>query len=219
MRITLFLCIVVMLTGCGAAAVETTTDNQPAATIEIEQSPEVSQPTATPKAATETTQPTATSARVTETLQPSATSAQATVASQPTATPEPVATSRQPEATTPAPASSGDVVAVWTRSGGFAGLHEVLTVFADGRLSLEQRGGAKTGQAAPADFERLQQTIAGPGWQQLEKQYGVQHPDAFQYTIQAKGKIVETFDGSDYPDVLMDLLQQFQALHQTTVSN
>ena len=130
---------------------------------------------------------------------------------------EETTTSSQPAATTSPSPSSDEVLVVWTRSGGFAGLNEVLTVFADGRLSLEQKGTTESGQAAPTDFERLQQTLEDPGWQQLEKRYGIQHPDAFQYTIQAKGKTIETFDGSDNPQVLTDLLQQFQALYQMVV--
>ena len=186
--------LLMLLAGCGAVVVETqetTTDNQPVAATKTEQSTQVSQPTATSEA--------------------SATS------SRPEATPEEPTMGNQPETTTPEAPSSDDVLAVWTRSGGFAGLHEVLTVFADGRLSLEQKGTTGSGQAAPTDFERLQQTLKGPDWQQLEKRYGVQHPDAFQYTIQAKDKTVETFDGSDNPQVLTDLLQQFQALYQMVV--
>lgn len=193
MRIMLLLFILILLAGCGAAAVgteATTTGGQPAATTEIELPTRTSQPTVTPE-------PVATS-------------------SQPETTPEQPTSASQPE-TTPESPSSDDVVAVWTRSGGFAGLHEVLTVFADGRLSLEKKVVTTNGQADPTDFERLRQTLGSPDWQQLAKRYGVQHPDAFQYTIQAKDKTVETFDGSDNPQVLTELLGQFQTLYQSVV--
>jgi hypothetical protein len=119
---------------------------------------------------------------------------------------------------TPTAADGGDqVVAIWTRSGGFAGTHDVMTVYADGRVTLEQGQGSHEGQADATVVERLRQTFQSAEWKELEPRYGEQFPDAFQYTIESQGQTVQTFDGASNPPVLQDLLEQFNTIYQGVI--
>src|SRR5687767_13221660 len=89
-----------------------------------------------------------------------------TPASQPTRPAEPTLPARptpalQPTSSQPAPGSGQDVVVVYRKSGGFAGISEVLTVYADGSLEGQSRGGIVTqAQVAPAALEQLQKLLA-----------------------------------------------------------
>jgi hypothetical protein len=107
------------------------------------------------------------------------------------------------------------VVLVWTRSGGFAGLTDKLTIYGDGRLVTEGDSGSNTVQGDPAAVQALQQIITGGDWQSLEPSYGKQFPDAFAYTIEAGGKTVQTYDGVEMPAVLTQILQQINELFAT----
>ncbi len=129
-------------------------------------------------------------------------------------TPEMTPPSDTGAATTEAPLSSK--IAVLTRSGGIMGLHEVLTVQADGRLVLEREGQVMTGQAETASVEALENRINSPAWNALAPKYGRQFPDAFAYTIEAGGKSVTTYDGAQNPEPLASVLQHLLDLLQAT---
>ncbi|MFJ8581965.1 hypothetical protein [Micromonospora sp. NPDC093277] len=59
------------------------------------------------------------------------------------------------------PAGRAGVDVVLTRSGGFAGLDDTVTVTPDGRWTKVDRAGAtRTGQLAPGDLDRLRQLTA-----------------------------------------------------------
>ncbi len=129
--------------------------------------------------------------------------------------------SSAPSAATSTSASSvaaSDVVATFTRSGGFQGKTQTLVVNADGTLQLQN--GDRTGQVfktaqAPADqVAALSSLVTSPEWQQLESKYGQQVPDGFAYTISAQGKAVATFDGASNPAVLENGLTQLNELWQ-----
>lgn len=128
----------------------------------------------------------------------------------------PGATTTTPEAaaTTPVPAATVDneIVAVWTRSGGFAGLTDTLTIYADGRLVTEGDSGSHTVQGDTAAVDTLHETVAGSEWQDLNDTYGEQFPDAFAYTIKAGGKTVTTYDGIETPELLTQVMQQINVL-------
>jgi hypothetical protein len=127
----------------------------------------------------------------------------------------PATTTSPPETTgAPATARGDEVVAVWTRSGGFAGITDKMTVYGDGRLVLEPDNGAtRTVQGDAAAVQALHELVVASDWQSLDKSYGTQFPDAFAYTIVAGGKTVETFDGTDMPAVLSKVMEQLNQLY------
>jgi hypothetical protein len=109
--------------------------------------------------------------------------------------------------------SAGQVVATQTRSGGFAGIDEKLTVYADGTLQLERQGTTQTTTVDPAMVRKLQQTVKSPEWSKLPAKIGQPVPDAFTYAIEAGGKTVTTYDGVDYPEPLATAMQEFAVLY------
>ncbi len=131
-------------------------------------------------------------------------------------TPEMTSSSQSGSATPEAPLSSK--VAVLTRSGGFIGLHEVLTVQSDGQVVLDREGQVKTGQIEKGIIEALQKSFNSPEWNALEPKYGRQFPDAFAYTIEAGGKTVTTYDGAQNPEPLAAVLDQLLDLLQAAGS-
>ncbi len=94
------------------------------------------------------------------------------------------------------------------------GLHEVLTVQADGRLVVDREGQVRSAQVDEATLKTLQDMFNSPAWNALEPKYGRQFPDAFAYTIEAGGKRVTTYDGAENPEPLASALQQLLDLLQ-----
>src|SRR5688500_17459377 len=75
-----------------------------------------------------------------------------------------------PATTTSPPATprGDEVVAVWMRSGGFAGITDKMTVYADGRLVLEPDNGAThTVQGDAAAVQALHALVSASDWQSL----------------------------------------------------
>jgi hypothetical protein len=185
------LCII--LVGCGAANVP---DNQHAGT---------SSQTSTP-------QPVAA-----DTAYPSPnTTAETGSSGYPMSTPIPAEVTAYPGPTVgrAGAASDGaeDVLAVWSRTGGFAGFQDSLTLYADGRLEIDKNGTPKTGQAPTMTMEELRSTFASAEWKGLQSEYGQAIADGFIYTIKVGDKHVRTYDGTDPPEPLASVLSQFSAL-------
>lgn len=110
--------------------------------------------------------------------------------------------------------AGSDIVAIWTRTGGIAGLHEEMTVHADGTLILDRGGKTQTGQVAPEFLRQLKELVASAAWQNIEPSYGRQSPDAFAYTVEAGGKSVQTYDGAQPPEPLAYVLQLLNMMSQ-----
>lgn len=122
------------------------------------------------------------------------------------------ATSSPDQQMTSSPVQAGDVVAVWSRSGGLAGRQETMIVYANGNLEIERDGSQINARTDMATIKALQQTFGSGDWKGLEARYGRQNPDAFQYTVQAGGKSVTTFDGAPNPPLLERILQDLSRL-------
>jgi hypothetical protein len=105
-----------------------------------------------------------------------------------------------------------DVLAVWSRTGGFAGFQDSLRLYADGRLEIDQNGTPKTGQVPPLTMEELRSTFASAEWKGLQSEYGHAVADGFIYTLKVGDKHVRTYDGTEPPEPLASVLQQFSAL-------
>ncbi|SCE74544.1 hypothetical protein GA0074695_0775 [Micromonospora viridifaciens] len=84
----------------------------------------------------------------------------ATPASVPTTTPASTPTTA-PATDGTEPARKPGVEVVLTKSGGFAGLNDTVTVTADGHWTkVDREGATRSGQLAPAELDRLRQLTA-----------------------------------------------------------
>lgn len=108
------------------------------------------------------------------------------------------------------------VIGSITRSGGFAGRAETLTVYADNtvRITEGEGPGPIVGQASvpAAQVQSLGAAFASNDWQELNAEYGQQVPDGYAYTISGGGKQVQTYDGATMPPTLTSIFQQINAL-------
>ncbi len=108
--------------------------------------------------------------------------------------------------------AANDIIVTYTRSGGFTGGTDKLTVHADGALTLTTDTRTKTARAEEAKVRALQQTLANAEWSNLEASYGKQVPDGYAYTIVAGDKTVQTYDGATNPAVLDQVIQDLNGL-------
>jgi hypothetical protein len=152
-------------------------------------------------------------APIAPTQAPEATAAPA----QPTSLPAPTAPSKG-NTGAPQPAGAKDIVVIYQRSGGIAGIDETLTVYADGKLQLSSRGKAKEAQVAPADLSKLQELLASPEFAALEPRYPASGADLITYTVTVpaagKGHTVVTMDAAKNPPVLNEVLTELGNLLQ-----
>jgi hypothetical protein len=89
-----------------------------------------------------------------------------------------------------------------------------MTVYADGRVTIERDGKQQTANGDMAAIQALEQIFASAEWQALKPVYGEQFPDAFEYTVQGGGKEVKTYDGAANPEPLATVLQRLDQLYQ-----
>ena len=148
-------------------------------------------------------QPTAATA---PTQAPEATAAPA----QPTSLPAPTAPSKG-NTGAPQPAGAKDIVVIYQRSGGIAGIDETLTVYVDGKLQLSSRGKAKEAQVAPANLSKLQECAYARSSPPSSRATRLPaHPITYTVTVPAAGKrhTVVTMDAAKNPPVLNEVLTE-----------
>jgi hypothetical protein len=120
-----------------------------------------------------------------------------------------------PTAATPQPSGNGkEVLVTMQRSGGIAGIIEMITVYADGRLEFSGDVAKTQAQATPAELSALQQLIDSPEFAALGARYSAPGADLFTYEIGVPGsaKKIVTMDGAENPPVLNQLLANLQQL-------
>jgi hypothetical protein len=122
----------------------------------------------------------------------------------------PGATSEPQAATTVNP---HEVLVVWQRGGGFAGVQDSVTVYADGRMVVDRNGTVTNGQVPELTMEELRSTLGSDEWRALDAEYGTPYADAFSYSITTGGKTVQTYDGVQAPEPLAMMLERFAALY------
>jgi hypothetical protein len=153
----------------------------------------------------------------------------ATSAGQPTPgalardTPVPAPTQPAPTAPTaavptrePTQAGASSILIAYHKSGGIAGVDETLTVYDDGALELQTRGGATRGQADPAAIQELHELLGSPEFAALQLGPPPIAPDQFVYELRVPGRRqpIVTADGADNPPVLeqaIDMLEKLKA--------
>jgi hypothetical protein len=114
----------------------------------------------------------------------------------------------------PTQGGASDILIAYHKSGGIAGIDETLTVYADGAIELQTRGGATRAQAAPADIQALQTLLASPEFAALELGPPPIAPDQFVYELSVPGRRrpIVTADGADNPPVLNEVIGLLEQL-------
>lgn len=139
-------------------------------------------------------------------------------APQPASTPVSAPTAAPGASATPAPAptaGAGAPLVVYHKSGGIMGLDDTLTVNADGTLAMKDRKGTpSSGQATAEQLARLNELLGSADFAAVSASYPAAGADMFVYDIQvpAQGKTVKAMDGSEFPQVVHDLIGVLEAM-------
>ncbi len=133
-------------------------------------------------------------------------------ASTPTSTPMPA-----PTLALPTPALANDVLVMYFKSGGIAGVSDVLVVHQGGLLELTTRSGQKSVQADEPMIQPLRRMLEQKDFSQLAPRYQAMGADLFSYTITARDangnvKTVTTMDTATHPAYLGQLIAMLEQL-------
>ncbi len=116
----------------------------------------------------------------------------------------------------PAPtAGAGAPLVVYHKSGGIMGLDDTLTVSADGTLTMKDRKGTQTsGQATAEQLGKLNDLLNSMDFATASPNYPAAGADMFVYKIEApaQNKTVTAMDGTDYPQVVHDIIDVLEAM-------
>lgn len=128
--------------------------------------------------------------------------------------------------TTPAqqePPQESPVQITYTRTGGFAGRHEVLHVHADGRLEFTVRGRSEDRalQVEPASLATLMALVQSPEFEALEGPFEARGSDLITYTIEVRwpegAKRVVTMDAARPPEIVAKLIRELDDLRGAVI--
>lgn len=109
----------------------------------------------------------------------------------------------------------GEATWLTVTQGGGVRLSPPLTETSQGSFAITNDGQLpRTTQASPAQLDALQQAIASAEWQQLDEEYGVATPDQATQHVVCGGKGIDVHPGAEQPAVLIDVMQQLEALQQ-----
>lgn len=114
-----------------------------------------------------------------------------------------------------------DVLAIYRKSGGFAGLDETLTVYQGGLIELSSRTTTenKSIKLDEPMLQPLRRMLESQEFADLEPLYRAVGADLITYSISSRDrngnmKTVVTMDGATYPDFLGQLIQMFEQLRE-----
>jgi hypothetical protein len=116
---------------------------------------------------------------------------------------------------------STPLLVTYQRSGGIAGIHEVLTIAPDGMGSLTNYAGTTLAsrQFSIVELQPIYARLTNPAFAQLKPEYLDVFPDSFTDTIiwvDASGSHTVTVTvGSTYPDILQQALDELRTLRAT----
>jgi hypothetical protein len=111
-----------------------------------------------------------------------------------------------------------DVLVVYEKSGGFAGLTETLVVHQGGLVELESRFGEPMRITVEhAVIQPIRRTLEQREFAELDSDYPAQGADLIAHTITARDingnvKTVTAVDGAEYPPVLELLITMLEQL-------
>jgi len=147
----------------------------------------------------------------TQSAPPTAAAAAPTASIPPTAIPTPTTsitptTTNQPDA--------ANLLISYHKTGGLAGVNEMLTVYTDGTIELRNRKGTINTQAAPSDIQALQKLLASPEFATLHVPGWPPGADQFFYELTVAGRVqpIVTTDSAENPPVLRELIGALEQL-------
>ena len=112
-----------------------------------------------------------------------------------------------------------NTLAVYHKSGGIAGITEILTVYTDGNLDLFASWKNSRGQATvdPARLAKLQNLLTSPAYNNLQASYQADGADLFTYrvttrTSDGKTRTVTTMDAAKHPEIFGQVIAELNAL-------
>jgi hypothetical protein len=145
----------------------------------------------------------------------------ATAVAAPTQPALPTATAAAPSATIPAATTqtgTTNVLIGYRKTGGIAGIDEMLTVYADGSIEMRDGRGTSRAQADPSDFQALQTLLASPEFAALQVPARPPAADQFIYelTLPGRTKPIVTADSPDNPPMLRQLIDLLEKLKRPT---
>lgn len=138
----------------------------------------------------------------------------------PEATSQPLSTI-PPGTTSPSATSvplADDVLAIYHKTGGIAGIDETLTVHQGGLLELVQKGGnSKSVQLDEPMIQPVRRMLEQKDFGEVAPMYQAVGADLFTYTLTARdasgnAKTVTTMDGANPPAFLGQLVAMFEQL-------
>lgn len=118
-----------------------------------------------------------------------------------------------------------DMLVIYQKKGGIAGINETLVVHQDGLLEWSMRGGAPQAlQAEHAALESLRRMLEQKDFDALDNLYQALGADLFTYTITARTsngsvKTVTTMDGAKTPAYLGQLIAMLEQLRGGTANS
>jgi hypothetical protein len=124
-----------------------------------------------------------------------------------------------PLATTTPVNMTDHTLVVYQKSGGIAGINEVITVSTDGKLELvESRQNLRRDTTVePARLAKLYELIEKPEYNNLQVSYQAMGADLFTYrittrTTDGKTRTVTTMDAAKHPEILGQVIAELNAL-------
>jgi hypothetical protein len=110
-----------------------------------------------------------------------------------------------------------DELAIYTRAGCFAGVHDTLTVKTDGKLQVVDRLGKQTqGSASAQDLQELTTLFGDPAFAKLAPSYEAMGADLCVYTVVARAngqaRVVMTMDAAATPPILAKVIAKMNLL-------
>lgn len=119
----------------------------------------------------------------------------------------------------PQPFLANDVLAIYQKSGGIAGINETLIIHQGGLLELTMRSGTKSILVNEPQIQPLRRMLEQKEFGELAPMYQALGADLFTYRITARdangsAKTVTTMDAAKQPDylgLLIAMLEQLRA--------
>lgn len=114
-----------------------------------------------------------------------------------------------------------NTLVVYHKSGGIAGINEILTVYKDGKLELVEtrQNLRRETNVEPTRLAKLQELLAKPEYNDLKLSYQAMGADLFVYRIttrtsDGKTRTVTTMDAAQHPDILTQVISELNALRK-----
>ncbi len=119
---------------------------------------------------------------------------------------------------TPTPPNQNSILISYQRTGGFAGLRDQLTIYANGRCELQRKGVEQEFTIQPSQLAHLKELIEEANFLDLKEEYLPSNmgADFFEYVISyqaGEGRMhtVRTMTGA-VPDALQPILNELNQL-------